>query len=43
MSKRVLVLAANPKKDGFINFLAEVYASSAEKKHEVQLLNDVWI
>ena len=38
MSKRVLVLAANPKKDSFVSYLAEMYASSAEKKHEVQLL-----
>ena len=38
MSKRVLVLAANPKKDSFVNYLAEAYAISAEKKHEVQLL-----
>jgi len=38
MSKRVLVLAANPKKQGFINFLAEEYAKSAELNHEVKLL-----
>ena len=38
MKKRVLVLAANPKKESFTNYLAEKYASSAEKKHEVQLL-----
>ena len=38
MSKRVLVLEANPKKDSFISYLAEAYASSAEKHHEVQLL-----
>jgi len=38
MSKRVLVLAANPKKDSFTSHLAEAYASSAEKKHQVQLL-----
>jgi len=38
MSKRVLVLAANPKKDSFTSSLAEAYASSAQKKHEVQLL-----
>jgi len=38
MGKRVLVLAANPKKDSFISYLAEAYASSAEKNHEVQLL-----
>jgi len=38
MKKRVLILAANPKKDSFINYLAEIYASSAEKKHEVRLL-----
>lgn len=38
MSKRVLVLAANPKKDSFISSLAEAYANSAEKNHEVRLL-----
>ncbi|TYK66722.1 NAD(P)H-dependent oxidoreductase [Colwellia echini] len=38
MSKRVLVLAANPKKNSFISSLAEAYANSAEKKHEVRLL-----
>jgi len=38
MSKRVLVLAANPKKDSFVNYLAEVYARSAGENHEVQLL-----
>lgn len=38
MSKRILVLAANPKTDSFISYLAEAYASSAEEKHEVQLL-----
>ena len=38
MSKRVLVLVANPKKDSFIRYLAKAYASSAEQKHEVQLL-----
>lgn len=38
MSKRVLVLAANPKKDSFIGSLAEAYANSAEKNNEVQLL-----
>jgi NAD(P)H dehydrogenase (quinone) len=38
MSKRVLVLAANPKQDSFISSLAEAYASAAEKHHEVQLL-----
>jgi len=39
MSKRILVLAANPKKDSFTNYLAETYAHSAEKENEVQLLN----
>jgi len=38
MRKRVLVLAANPKKDSFVSYLAEAYASSAEKNHDVQLL-----
>jgi len=38
MSKRVLVLAANPKKDSFVSYLAETYARSAEKQHDVQLL-----
>lgn len=38
MSKRVLVLAANPKKDSFISSLADAYAISAGKNHEVQLL-----
>jgi putative NADPH-quinone reductase len=38
MSKRVLVLAANPKNNSFISYLAEAYASSAEEKNEVQLL-----
>ena len=38
MSKRVLVLAANPKKDSFTNYLAEAYAISAGKLHKVRLL-----
>jgi NAD(P)H dehydrogenase (quinone) len=38
MSKRVLVLAANPKKDSFVSSLAETYARSAGKNHEVRLL-----
>ena len=38
MSKRVLVLAANPKKDSFVNSLAETYASSAGENNEVRLL-----
>mgnify|MGYP000013953095 FL=1 len=38
MRKRVLVLAANPKKDSFISYLAEAYANSAKKKHDVQHL-----
>ena len=37
MSKRVLVLAANPKKGSFINSLAETYANSAKKNNEVRL------
>jgi len=39
MKKRVLVLAANPKKVSFINYLAEAYANSAEPNHQVRLLN----
>jgi NAD(P)H dehydrogenase (quinone) len=38
MSKRILVLAANPNKGSFTNFLAETYAKSAEKNNDVQLL-----
>jgi NAD(P)H dehydrogenase (quinone) len=38
MSKRVLILAANPKADSFTNYLAETYASSAKKSHEVQFI-----
>lgn len=38
MSKRILVLAANPNNTSFTNFLAETYASSAKKNNEVQLL-----
>lgn len=38
MSKRVLILAANPKADSFTNYLAETYANSAKKTHEVQLI-----
>ena len=38
MSKRVLILVANPKEDSFTHRLAEAYASSAKKKYEVQLL-----
>lgn len=39
MSKRVLVLSGNPKKGSFVSYLAEAYARSAEKKHEVRLLS----
>ncbi len=39
MSKRVLVLAANPRKDSFTRYLAETYARSAQKEHDVQLLS----
>ncbi len=39
MKKRVLVLAPNPKKGSFTFNLAEAYARSAEKEHEVQLLD----
>lgn len=38
MSKRILVLAANPNKGSFTNYLAESYANSAKKNNEVQLL-----
>jgi putative NADPH-quinone reductase len=38
MSKRILVLAANPKVNSFVNYLAEAYANSAQKNNEVQLL-----
>ncbi len=38
MKKRVLVLAANPKKDSFTGNLAETYSRSAAEKHEVRLL-----
>lgn len=38
MSKRVLVLAANPKKDSFTNYLAEAYASAAGKTRDVRLI-----
>lgn len=38
MSKRVLVLAANPKKDSFISSLAEAYVNSAKKNHQVELI-----
>lgn len=39
MSKRVLILAANPKKDSFVSHLAQTYANSAKKQHDVKLLN----
>ena len=38
MKKRVLVLSANPKKESFINYLAEAYSNSAEERYEVQFL-----
>jgi len=38
MSKRVLVLAANPKQDSFVSALADAYANSADKNNDVQLL-----
>jgi putative NADPH-quinone reductase len=38
MKKRVLVLAANPKKNSFVNVLAQRYADSAKEKHDVQLI-----
>lgn len=39
MSKRVLILSANPKKDSFTGKLAETYASSAKEKHSVKLMH----
>ncbi|MGH1540089.1 MAG: NAD(P)H-dependent oxidoreductase [Arenicella sp.] len=38
MSKRVLILAANPKKDSYVSALAEAYANSSEKNNDVQML-----
>jgi putative NADPH-quinone reductase len=38
MSKRILVLAANPNKTSFTNFLAETYAKAAEKNNDVRLV-----
>lgn len=38
MSKRVLVLAANPKQHSFANDLAKAYTDSASDHHEVRLL-----
>lgn len=38
MSKRILVLAANPNKASFTNHLAETYVNSARKNNEVQFL-----
>ncbi len=38
MSKRVLVLAGNPKEKSFSNKLAEIYADAAKKSHEVRVL-----
>lgn len=38
MTKRILVLAGNPKPKGFSNYLAEVYAKAAEPDFEVRLV-----
>ena len=38
MRRKVLVLAANPKEASFTNHLAEMYARSASKEHDIQLL-----
>ena len=38
MRRKVLVLAANPKEESFTNHLAEMYARSASKEHDVQVL-----
>jgi len=38
MSKRILVLAANPNKASFTNHLAETYVNSAKKNFEVKFL-----
>lgn len=38
MNKRILVLAANPNKTSFTNFLATTYAKAAKKNNEVRLL-----
>ena len=37
MSKKVLVLSANPKKDSFAGHLADSYVASASKNFDVQL------
>ncbi|BFM11297.1 NAD(P)H-dependent oxidoreductase [Simiduia litorea] len=39
MRKRVLVLAANPKANSFVNALADAYATSARQQHDVKFLN----
>ena len=38
MTKRVLILAGNPKEQSFSNHLADVYANAARKNFEVRLL-----
>lgn len=38
MSKRILILSANPKQHSFTHHLAECYAQSAKTKHDVVLL-----
>ncbi len=39
IKKRVLILAANPKKDSFTHHLAHAYTQAALQKHDVQLLD----
>ncbi|WP_434938060.1 NAD(P)H-dependent oxidoreductase [Shewanella sp. HL-SH8] len=39
MSKKILVLSANPRKNSFINHLACVYADAADKNHQVKRLD----
>ncbi|MBD5770338.1 NAD(P)H-dependent oxidoreductase [Marinomonas colpomeniae] len=39
MSKKILVLVANPKKESFTRHLAEVYANAADKHNEVKILH----
>lgn len=39
MSKKIVVLAANPRKNSFTHHLANVYADAAEKNHQVKRLD----
>ncbi|MGB3622177.1 NAD(P)H-dependent oxidoreductase [Ketobacter sp. MCCC 1A13808] len=38
MSKRILVLAANPKKDSYTNYLAAKYTSAAQQQNQARLI-----